>query len=243
MTSSTPNDTTAIGLTSTGDNTSTSSELGTSFKSFEKLPTELRLAIWWFALPGPRIIKLFADMKRPGEISPRIQTESSPPGMLRANTESRQIAQQAYKLFFTQQPNVKLQYVDWSKDTLYVQNVDTLRALLEPVWDKNTGEQAIQQQLRYLMLGEDVGERAYSYGFLLIRKFTRLKRISLAIDLDDESNTEDDRSILLKIIKYSASEKAICKHRPKVEHPEISIFTRSQMDQKFSVEQVGASHL
>ncbi|KAF8850744.1 hypothetical protein BDZ45DRAFT_751402 [Acephala macrosclerotiorum] len=117
-------------------------------------------------------------------------------------------------------------------DTLYAKNISTLNALVEPIWSKAVSEQSVQQNLRHLMLGEDIGLRKWSAGYLRIRRLARLKTITLTFDAeaeDKDSGAKDDEAY-----RCRRARKAICAKRPQEEHPdEIAFLSSAETERKF----------
>jgi len=81
------------------------------FSLFSNLPHELRVLIWKYSLPGPRIVKLQESRKFHRWIA-----NCPPPTLLRVNRESRAVVLTYYK--FCQVPHINV-FLDPSIDTLY----------------------------------------------------------------------------------------------------------------------------
>lgn len=98
-----------------------------SFTSFKKLPLELRLMVWGFALPGPRVIHLkLAANKVHGfaiasEIAAsRIKAVTTIPGVLHAVHESREAALKYYSVAFEDHPKVQTMFFNFDHDYLHI---------------------------------------------------------------------------------------------------------------------------
>lgn len=85
--------------------------MASQFSLFPILPPELRLKIWEYALPGPRIIE-FAGGETPSHKYPKVAS----PATLFVNHEARSVAT---KRFQARSFGAATIYVDFSCDTLY----------------------------------------------------------------------------------------------------------------------------
>jgi 2EXR family len=93
---------------------------GTTFTLFPKLPQELRVKIWEYALPeGPRVVKVYYQGQQSMEPKFKIRAEVSDPAtsLLRVSVEARIVALKAYPLAF-QTPLLKPLHFNFEKDTL-----------------------------------------------------------------------------------------------------------------------------
>lgn len=97
-----------------------------AFTLFPKLPTELRLQIWKYALPGPRVIRVKKNWKMflPG----RIRAAAKPPAILQTNSESRQLAMRFYELSFNSAIKGRPIDINYRVDALYMESWDTFKA-------------------------------------------------------------------------------------------------------------------
>jgi hypothetical protein len=103
------------------------------FKLFPKLPTEIRLMIWYFCLPGPRVVDVTLRRKATptitGELLDYSRFISSVwlPMILRVCSESRKVARQHYKLAFSKSTKTESSpariYIDFSKDIVWFDNL------------------------------------------------------------------------------------------------------------------------
>lgn len=96
------------------------------FARFSLLPPELRLMIWTFALPGPRVLKV-ERRGRQGHYEFYVLNALSGLGMLHTCLEARQVALKAFEMM----PNPKFclvhpLYFNAEADTLYFGKVDEL---------------------------------------------------------------------------------------------------------------------
>ncbi|KAH7416761.1 hypothetical protein BKA64DRAFT_636160 [Cadophora sp. MPI-SDFR-AT-0126] len=69
------------------------------FTLFPKLPTEIRLKIWFHSLPGPRVIEIDRTMGVGSTWCCRKESQGIPSGLLRANRESRREFLRFYSRF------------------------------------------------------------------------------------------------------------------------------------------------
>jgi hypothetical protein len=136
---------------------------GTSFPSstpkfdkFLKLPTELRLMIWEYSLPGPRTIIIMRKDVHWKQVLKRMAAEgyaepvtgavaiTTVPAILHVSFEAREYAQNYYKLSFGDFLIYKPVYFNFDIDTLYFDGPGAVQAfLVEPrveVRHKNVDE-------------------------------------------------------------------------------------------------------
>jgi hypothetical protein len=106
---------------------------GTTFTLFPKLPPELRVKIWEYALPeGPRVIKVCSGYwQRKGvhvgyKIKIRAQGSFVATPLLLVSVEARTIAKQAYPFAFKTFP-LKPVRVNFEKDILYFHSPSALK--------------------------------------------------------------------------------------------------------------------
>jgi 2EXR family/SAP domain len=87
------------------------------FPQFSRLPVEIRLMIWKYSLPGPRVLTVTKiNIPRPDKLHFREDDNPPNPGMLSVCRESRSVALERFKLCL-RTPNV---YADFSGgDILY----------------------------------------------------------------------------------------------------------------------------
>ncbi|KAI9648959.1 hypothetical protein NHQ30_001525 [Ciborinia camelliae] len=84
------------------------------FHYFPKLPIELRKRIWWFSLPGSRIVEVYWKEKDYG-----IWSECQQPVTIHICHESREVALGVYKLAFKTISAPATIYFDFEIDVLY----------------------------------------------------------------------------------------------------------------------------
>ncbi|OBT69552.1 hypothetical protein VE03_01110 [Pseudogymnoascus sp. 23342-1-I1] len=104
-----------------------------SFELFPQLPTELRLMVWEFCLPGPRVVDIRMCRKSiptsTGELLDvsRFISSVDHPVMLHVCSESRRLARQHYRLAFPKKTKTEWSpakiYVDFSIDTIWFDNL------------------------------------------------------------------------------------------------------------------------
>lgn len=85
------------------------------FAPFPKLPPEIRLIIWAFSLPGPRILAASCGNRRNGLLNFFSKNNPSNPVLLSVSREARDVALRHYRLAFGTS-NI---YADLSLDILY----------------------------------------------------------------------------------------------------------------------------
>ncbi|MCJ1248771.1 hypothetical protein MMC30_005990 [Trapelia coarctata] len=94
------------------------------FTLFPALPAELRLKIWEFALPGPRVVEIkapppsFAD-RPPDSALDDFTSSCAIPTLLHVNSEARGIALKHYELSFATGTFPPRIYFSFERDTLY----------------------------------------------------------------------------------------------------------------------------
>lgn len=103
------------------------------FKLFPKLPTEIRLMIWYFCLPGPRVVDVTLRRKATPTITGELLDYSRfissvwRPMILRVCSESRKLARQHYKLAFSKSTKTERSpariYIDFSRDIVWFDNL------------------------------------------------------------------------------------------------------------------------
>ncbi|OBT46038.1 hypothetical protein VE00_03713 [Pseudogymnoascus sp. WSF 3629] len=103
------------------------------FKVFSKLPIEIRLMIWTFCLPPPRVVDIRMRRKSiptsTGEILDvgRFVSSVDHPIILHVCSESRRLARQHYKLSFSKKTKTEWSpaqiYIDFSVDTVWFDNL------------------------------------------------------------------------------------------------------------------------
>ena len=109
---------------------------GPCFTIFPKLPLELRLIIWSFALPDPQVVTIKKKVESAQqEATTTFKAEASycMITLLHVCRESRSVAQKHYRLSFKQHLMHPV-YIDFSKDTVYFVNCDALEAFIGQPW-------------------------------------------------------------------------------------------------------------
>jgi hypothetical protein len=90
-----------------------------TFTLFPKLPPELRIKVWGFALPEPRVVEI--DGWRIDKWPYISKRSRKAPSLLQVNAESRSLAMISYKLSFGNVDGGPT-YFDFEKDTLYLRS-------------------------------------------------------------------------------------------------------------------------
>ncbi|KAF7921763.1 hypothetical protein BELL_0325g00100 [Botrytis elliptica] len=96
------------------------------FHLFPKLPFELRKRVWWYSLPGARVIEFYC-------VEGKFWTEEEQPIALYVCQESRKTALEVYKLLnFEPERTTEITYFDYELDILYlgVGNISNCQFLL-----------------------------------------------------------------------------------------------------------------
>jgi hypothetical protein len=133
-------------MSSASSTISAKSHSGTTFTVFPKLPPELRVKIWEYALPeAPRFIKFCYEGWPHCERRFKIGREGSYPAtsLLLVSVEARTVAIKAYPLAFRSFHLNPVRF-NFEKDTLYFSGASALecfirRALASPSDEQQTG--------------------------------------------------------------------------------------------------------
>lgn len=91
----------------------------TAFTVFMSLPVELRLKIWKYLLPDPRILPIHYNRR-----SFQYTSDSAPPVLLHICPESRDFFLETYSLLTLSPRHPSTIYVDFLRDTLFFHNLD-----------------------------------------------------------------------------------------------------------------------
>lgn len=111
----------------------------TEFSKFSQLPTELRVQIWEYAVPGPRTVAVvsvdgkwsseyFAEARVEGGTAYQPRALTQVPAMLHASTESRAVALESLKLYFHVHFNGSPVYFNPKIDTLMFYDNEALKS-------------------------------------------------------------------------------------------------------------------
>lgn len=122
-----------------------------TFTLFPTLPPELRLKIWKYALPGPRVVRLSLmehsnSSHRRGHEKYAIHATSTIPSIIQTNVEGREAALKVYELAFPTQLLHPV-YFDFNQDTIHL-DANTLIAFSQK------GLPDIVEKLRHLMISK-----------------------------------------------------------------------------------------
>ena len=90
-----------------------------SFTIFEKLPLELRIKIWKFTLPGPRVVSL-----RFNRGAKQYTSSTTPPILLRTCPESRAVALETYTILILAPKYPSSVFVDFALDTVFFDSLE-----------------------------------------------------------------------------------------------------------------------
>lgn len=91
----------------------------TTFPAFLNLPSELRLKIWTYLLPGPRILPIRFSRTTQSYITP-----SAPPALLSVSSETRSLFLSHYTLLQLNPNYDSTIYIDFALDTLFFEHED-----------------------------------------------------------------------------------------------------------------------
>ncbi|KAH6724299.1 hypothetical protein BKA61DRAFT_588202 [Leptodontidium sp. MPI-SDFR-AT-0119] len=87
-----------------------------TFTLFPKLPSELRLEVWKFALPGSRVVEVLYNASN----GRSCYSSCPPPIHLSVSYEARQVALERYKLSFATLMSPPIIYFDMEIDQIYI---------------------------------------------------------------------------------------------------------------------------
>jgi hypothetical protein len=94
-------------------------DISPSFTLFEQLPSELRIKIWKFVLPGPRVVSV-----RFNRGAQQYTSSTTPPILLRACPESRNLALETYTNLILSPEYESSVFVDFTRDTIFFDSLD-----------------------------------------------------------------------------------------------------------------------
>jgi len=127
------------GIRSLAPPTTSTNDTETKFSSFRKLPTELRLKIWGYAIPATRIVKVVKnenpskitifqdpDGMHSGRCSRSYVILSVTPAVLHICHESRVLALQHYALAFHKMLDDRPIYLNFETDVFHFEDTDAL---------------------------------------------------------------------------------------------------------------------
>jgi hypothetical protein len=130
---------------------STENSLPPQFEKFLKLPTEIRLMIWKYTLPGPRTITIMRKDVHWKQVLKRMMVEgyadpvtgavavTTVPAILHVSFEAREYAQKYYKLSFSDYLIYKPIYFNFNIDTLYFDGPGSVQEfLVKPPWESSS---------------------------------------------------------------------------------------------------------
>jgi len=145
-----------------------------SFPRFLELPSEIRLNIWKYCLPGPRAVEL-----EYGERAELLYSKYPPPITLSICRESRTEALKHYELAFNSRPNAGHIYFDFSRDSLHFQYIDTISIFTLDETMRAIGHDLARVRFMSCCLHEP---GSFSLAYLPdLREFNALKEITLLI--------------------------------------------------------------
>ncbi|KAI2643198.1 hypothetical protein GGS21DRAFT_3382 [Xylaria nigripes] len=121
-------------------------QMDASFTRFNELPPELRIKIWQFAMPEPRIVVMKArNIERPASLEEALlqtvdcekswQSTTQIPPLLHVNAEARYEALKHYALSFGVGKTEPKVYVDFNRDTLFFGDAELISQHLS-LWAK-----------------------------------------------------------------------------------------------------------
>jgi hypothetical protein len=152
------------------------------FYVFPKLPPELRLKIWKFAMPGPRVMKLWKQCltgSSIGQSEEYVKSAYNIPRTLHATRESRSVALLAYNLAYQNRQELNPFYINFKHDTLFAVNAETLGMVMRgPALQFNGSSVPTQDLVQRLMLGGELGNLKGA-AMQLLSQFKKLKSLKL----------------------------------------------------------------
>jgi len=89
------------------------------FTLFTKLPSELRIKIWKFCFPEPRVVSV-----RYNRTANQYTSNTAPPALLHASSESRSLFLSTYTKFILSPKYESAVFVDFSRDSIFFDNLD-----------------------------------------------------------------------------------------------------------------------
>jgi hypothetical protein len=171
-------------MSSASSTISAKSHSGTKFTVFPKLPPELRVKIWKYALPeGPRVIEVCCEGWPRNELRFKIGGEGSYPAtsLLLVSVEAHTVAMKAYPLAF---PTFHLKPVhfNFEKDTLYFRGASALKYLIKSALASPSDEQQTGWEMKKIRHVEYTGPFYEQYPVLSERglgMFTGLRTLKI----------------------------------------------------------------
>jgi hypothetical protein len=91
----------------------------TTFMTFNNLPTELRIKIWKYLFPGPRVVSI-----RFNRAYKQYTTTAAPPTLLHTSPESRAVFLSSYTPLFLSPKYPSSVFVDFANDTIFFDSLD-----------------------------------------------------------------------------------------------------------------------
>src|SRR5437868_3062690 len=90
-----------------------------TFESFTNLPSELRIKIWKFGFPEPRVVPV-----RFNRASQQYTSTSAPPALVHACSQSRSIFLETYTKLILSPRYTSTVFIDFAHDTIFFDNLD-----------------------------------------------------------------------------------------------------------------------
>jgi hypothetical protein len=128
-----------------------------TFAPFSRLPEELRVIIWEFAMPRPNLIEVTGY----GHRVPYASATRSNPGILFANKESRKVALKNHTMAFRSRLREGI-YFNFASDALYLPMLGAFRAFLATSKDgiryiRFPDSAQVEDKVRHLVVGNPSG--------------------------------------------------------------------------------------
>lgn len=144
------------------------------FHYFSTLPPELRRKIWYYALPGPRVVS-FDFVHRSRDAMPHFEANHGPPTLLHVCHESRQVALESYDLAFQPKGSSRPAfYFAFKRDTLCFTRETTPIRIVLFLEDMHKVD---IRRVRYLAVGTELPRDVVKY----ITQFHSLEVFSLIL--------------------------------------------------------------
>jgi len=211
-----------------------------SFAHFPELPSELRIKIWEYALPGPRILGVGHEIRYRigyGRVIPTIvewRTSDPIPGILHACHESREEALKFYRPSFGIPLQEGKNYIDFSRETIYFggsgRGFLDINSLLQSTYSRPSNylldmflgaDYGVRDAALIQSMIVDIDEDRYgrrSFIWEEIRLFVRLRDLIVIV-------WEEDSQARRLMEFYRSCLRDVAHNHPEWAVPEIKVFS------------------
>lgn len=177
------------------------------FVQFKQLPTELRHAIWKFALPGPRVVEVVPSYA--AQKCQKLQLNVGMPALMHVCRESRQIALSKYSVKLANKNVLPLDCArfDPKEETIYVPDVSI--AITDVYSEKLFSDEAINSIQWLAINAENLCDQERNFAPVDFTKFSSLKALWLHPDYDEHRCTSFDCSAVgtdITVVDYPKPE-------------------------------------